>query len=184
MSALSFKPVEQSLGFVETQEKPTDGRGSIYLSLSGAAMSLLEHSTSSSPLQSEAVLWFQILNGKEHIYVPFVHIIYTGQWCHSFYDCVTFFIVYPKTDSVPLTPRFTGLQLQWQSFRRACWHLANTEEENKSWHFIGSKRAQAREKVGVGGRLKRKGKERRRDFAVQPFLSHVVLKRHSLLGII
>lgn len=41
---------------------------------------------------------FRILNGKEHIYVPFVHIIYTGQWCHSFYDCVTFFIVYPKTD--------------------------------------------------------------------------------------
>lgn len=41
--------------------------------------------------------------GWNIFYVPFVHIIYTGHWCHSFYDCVTFFIVYPKTDGVPVT---------------------------------------------------------------------------------
>lgn len=50
-----------------------------------------------------------ILNRMEHLYVSFVHIIYTGQRCHSFYDCVTFFIVYPRMDGAPLTLRFTGL---------------------------------------------------------------------------
>lgn len=54
---------------------------------------------------------FRFVNGMEHLYAPFVRITYTGQRCRSFYGCVTIFIVYPKTDGVPLTQRFTGLQL-------------------------------------------------------------------------
>lgn len=46
-------------------------------SLSGAAISLQVHS--SSLPQYKAILWFWIVNEIEHLYVPFVHIIYTGQ---------------------------------------------------------------------------------------------------------
>lgn len=56
-----------------------------------------------------------------------------------------------------------AFSLQWQSFRRVCWHLANTlEEENKSWHFIGSKREREKEEFGGAGR-KGERKERKRD---------------------
>lgn len=84
-----------------------------------------------------------------------------------------------------------AFSLQWQSFRRVCWHLANTlEEENKSWHFIGSKRER---KKSLGGEAWRKGerKERERDsvslllyVSALPAVTGTLLKRGDLLGII
>lgn len=84
-----------------------------------------------------------------------------------------------------------AFSLQWQSFRRVCWHLANTlEEENKSWHFIGSEREKEREKSFLGGRGGwGKRKERRfcfstLYFSALPAVKGTLLKRLDLLGII
>lgn len=147
---------------MQIQQKPTEPSVNHCQGLPSALWSI-----SKSPLlfNLKADFWFGILNGMEHLYVPFVHIIYTGQWCHSFYDCVTFFFLLyiPRRMACHWHGDLQAFSLQWQSFRRACWHLANTlEEENKSWHFIGFKREGEREKSWGTGR-KGEEKERKRD---------------------
>jgi hypothetical protein len=86
----------------------------------------------------------------EHLYVPFVQIKYIlGTGAIPFDECVTFFIVYPKTDGVPLT--------QSAIYRPVVGPTADTQPtlwrgEEKGSRFIGTERKRGRESEDRGGK--------------------------------